>query len=53
VAARPGKCVLSGQPICCGDPIYRPEASRPRPANEGAMISASYADVALVRDEAH
>jgi hypothetical protein len=53
VAARSGKCVLSGQPIRRGDLIYRPEASQPPPANEGAMMIASYADVALVRNAEH
>lgn len=41
LAKRPGRCVLSGQTIKRGDPVYRPGSAQPRPGNAGAMILAS------------
>jgi hypothetical protein len=38
-----GTCAISGEPIHCGDWVYRP-TGRPLPRNAGAMILASHID---------
>ncbi|AIP34891.1 hypothetical protein DR64_8176 [Paraburkholderia xenovorans LB400] len=47
LARRRASCVLSGEPISRGDPVYQPSSRPSRPGNAGAMILASRVDAAL------
>jgi hypothetical protein len=46
-AKRAGTCVLTGQPIARGEPIYRPTKADPPPTNADAMMLAAALDKAL------
>lgn len=46
-AKRAGTCVLSGQPIARGEPIYRPTRADPPPTNADAMMLAVALNEAL------
>lgn len=45
-AREAGVCALSGKPIICTDPIYRPQHSRPPALNAEAMILVSALEAA-------
>jgi len=47
LAKHRGTCVLGGEPIKRGDPVYQPSSRPSRPGNAGAMILASRVDAAL------
>lgn len=46
-AKRAGSCVLTGQPIARGEPIYRPTKADPPPTNAHAMMLAAALEEAL------